>query len=145
MGIDVAWGDTSKFAIVITQYRNNKVEVFYAESFEKPQMNYIIDHIMQLKQRHHCTKVYVDGANPEVIRELKKQNRRISLLLREANRRTDLVFAEQRQLADNTCQLPEETQTDVGMDLYAYVEKIHQNASFVAATDCVPSNRSSHR
>jgi hypothetical protein len=30
MGIDVAWGDTSKFAIIITQYRNNKVEVFYA-------------------------------------------------------------------------------------------------------------------
>ena len=53
MGIDVAWGDTSKFAIVITQYRNNKVEVFYAESFEKPLMNEIINHIMQLKQRHH--------------------------------------------------------------------------------------------
>ena len=71
MGIDVAWGDTSKFAIVITQYRNNKVEVFYAESFDKPLMNEIIDHIMQLKQRHHITKLYVDGANPEVIRELK--------------------------------------------------------------------------
>lgn len=26
---------------------------------------------MQLKQRHHCTKVYVDSSNPEVIRELK--------------------------------------------------------------------------
>ena len=72
-GIDVAWGDTSKFAIVITQYRNNKVEVFYAESFEKPLMNEIINHIMRLKQRHHCTKVYVDGANPEVRRELKKR------------------------------------------------------------------------
>ena len=36
MGVDVAWGDTSKFAIVITQYRNRKVEIFYAESFEKP-------------------------------------------------------------------------------------------------------------
>jgi hypothetical protein len=71
MGIDVAWGDTSKFAIVITQYRNNKVDVFYAESFEKPQMNQIINHILQLKQRHHVTKLYVDGANPEVIRELK--------------------------------------------------------------------------
>ena len=71
MGIDVAWGDTSKFAIVITRYRNNKVEVFYAESFEKPLMNEIIDHIMQLKQRHHITKIYVDGANPEIIRELK--------------------------------------------------------------------------
>ena len=70
MGIDVAWGETSKFAIVITQHRNRKVEVFYAESFEKPQMNQI-NHILQLKQRHHCTKVYVDGANPEVIRELK--------------------------------------------------------------------------
>ena len=56
MGIDVAWGDTSKFAIVITQYRNNKVEVFYAESFEKPLMNEIINHIMQLKQRHHCNQ-----------------------------------------------------------------------------------------
>jgi hypothetical protein len=73
MGIDVAWGDTSKFAIVITQYRNNKVEVFYAESFEKPQMNQIINHILQLKQRHHITKHYVDGANPEVIRELKSR------------------------------------------------------------------------
>jgi hypothetical protein len=72
MGIDVAWGDTSKFAIVITQHRNNKVEVFYAESFDKPQMNQIINHVLQLKQRHHITRVYVDGANPEVIRELKR-------------------------------------------------------------------------
>jgi hypothetical protein len=73
MGIDVAWGSTSQFAIVITQYRNHKVEVFYAESFEKPQMDEIINHIMQLKQRHHTTKVYVDSANPEVIRELKRR------------------------------------------------------------------------
>ena len=73
MGIDVAWGDTSKFAIVVTQYRNNKVEVFYAESFEKPLMNEIINQIMQLKQRHHITKIYCDGANPEVIRELKSR------------------------------------------------------------------------
>lgn len=73
MGIDVAWGDTSKFAIVMTQYHNSKVEVFYAESFEKPQMNDIINHIMQLKHIHHCTRVYVDGANPEVIRELKRR------------------------------------------------------------------------
>ena len=47
------------------------MEVFYAESFEKPLMNHIINHIMKLKQRHHITKIYVDGANPEVIRELK--------------------------------------------------------------------------
>ena len=62
MGIGSAWGDTSKFGIVITQKRNNKVEVFYVKSFEKPQMNNIINHI---------SKVFVDGANPEVTRELK--------------------------------------------------------------------------
>jgi hypothetical protein len=73
MGIDVAWGNTSKFAIVITQYRNRKVEVFYAESFEKPRMNEMVNHIMQLKQSHHITKLYVDGSNPEVIRELKSR------------------------------------------------------------------------
>jgi hypothetical protein len=39
MGIDVAWGDSSKSAIVISQYRNNRVEIFYAKSFEKPRMN----------------------------------------------------------------------------------------------------------
>ena len=73
MEIDVAWGEISKFVIVITQHRNRKVEVFYAESFDKPQMNEIINHIMQLKQKHHCTKVYVDSSNPEVIRELKSR------------------------------------------------------------------------
>ena len=36
-------------------------------------MNQIINHILQLKQRHHITRVYVDGANPEVIRELKRR------------------------------------------------------------------------
>lgn len=36
-------------------------------------MNEIINHIMQLKHRHHCTRVYVDGANPEVIKELKRR------------------------------------------------------------------------
>ena len=36
-------------------------------------MNEIINCIMQLKNRHHITKLYVDGANPEVIRELKSR------------------------------------------------------------------------
>ena len=64
---------TSKFAIITTQYRNDKVEVFYAESFEKPQINVIIYYIMQLKHEHHVTRLYMDGANPEVIREPKRR------------------------------------------------------------------------
>ena len=47
------------------------MEVFYGASFDKPHMNEIINHVMQLKQHHHITKIYLDGANPEVIRELK--------------------------------------------------------------------------
>ena len=54
MGIDVARGDTSKFAIGITQYRNRKVEVLYAASFEKPQMNEIINHIRDITVQR-CT------------------------------------------------------------------------------------------
>ena len=57
----------------ISVHRNRRTEVFYAESFEKPQMSYVINHTMQLKHRHHFTKIYVDGANPEVIRELKSR------------------------------------------------------------------------
>ena len=36
-------------------------------------MDQIINHILQLKQKHHITKLYVDMANPEVIRELKRR------------------------------------------------------------------------
>ena len=108
MGIDVAWEDTSKFAIVITQHRNRKVEVFYAESFEKPQMNYIINHIMRAKAEASYNEIYVDGANPEVIRELKA---RIGEYHDYYGRLTeDQIWAlQQQQLADNTSQLSEET------------------------------------
>ena len=78
MGIDVAWGDTSKFAIVITQYRNNKVEVFYAESFEKPLMNEIVNHIMQLKQRHHCHKVIRGWCKSRSHKRTESKDRRVS-------------------------------------------------------------------
>ena len=105
MGIDVAWGDTSKFAIVIIQYRNNKIEVFYAESFEKPQMNEIINHVMQLKQRHHVTRVYVDGANPEVIRELK---RRIGEYHEYHDFTEEQIWALRNRMANYTRQLSEE-------------------------------------
>ena len=39
----------------------------------------------------------------------------------------------------------EKRHRDAAVDVYAYIEEIHKDTSFVAATDCVPSNRSSHR
>lgn len=90
MGIDPAWGTDSQFAIVITQYRNNKVEVFHAESLQQPYFAEVIDSIMNLKMRHHVTKIYVDGANPEVIHELK---RRIGEYERYENMTDDQIWA----------------------------------------------------
>ena len=143
MGIDVAWGDTSKFAIVITQYRNNKVEVFYAESFEKPLMNDIINHIMQLKQRHHITKIYVDGANPEVIRELKT---RIGEYHDYYGRLTEEQIWSLR--SSNSWQIipvnfQKRHQRNATVDIYVDVKKIHQDPSIASETDSITQNCSS--
>jgi hypothetical protein len=73
MGLDPAWGTSSDFGIVITQKRNGKCEIFHAEHISQPRVYDVINHIMRLKQIHHVTKVYVDAANPEVIRELKER------------------------------------------------------------------------
>ena len=140
MGIDVAWGETSKFAIVITQFRCRKVEVFYAETFEKPQMNYIINHIMQLKQKHHITKIYVDGANPEVIRELKSRIGEYHDYYGRLTEEQIWSLRRQQQLADNTCQLPEKTSRDAAVDIYADVKKIHQDTPITAETDSFAKN-----
>ena len=46
--------------------------------------------MMQLKQRLYITKIYVDGANPEVIRELKTRIGEYHYYYGGANGRTDV-------------------------------------------------------
>jgi hypothetical protein len=129
-------------SIGITQYRNNKTEVIYAESFEKPLMNYIINHIMQLKQRHHITKLYVDGANPEVIRELKAR-------IGEYHDYYGWLTEEQiwALRKSNSWQIIpvnfQKTQRDAAVDIYASVKKVHQDTSITAETDSVIKDRGS--
>ena len=144
MGIDVAWGNTSKFAIVITQYRNRKVEVFYAESFAKPQMNEIINHVMKLKQRHHVTKIYVDGANPEVIRELKAR-------IGEYHDYYGWLTEEQiwALRSSNSWQIIpvnfQKRNRDATVDVYVNVKKAHQDTSNTTEIDSVTENSNSVR
>jgi hypothetical protein len=71
MGIDPGYSIESEFGIVITQKRNNKIEVFHAESIPRPRFGDAIDRILQLKQTHHVTKIFVDGSAVNVVRELK--------------------------------------------------------------------------
>ena len=114
MGIDPAWGTDSQFAIVITQYRNNRVEVFHAENIAQPYFADVMDTIMRLKQKHHVTKLYCDGANPEVIHELKCRIGEYRTI-RANGRRTDLGY-EKRLMANNPSKLPEAARANVELD-----------------------------
>ena len=76
MGIDPGWG-SSPFAIVITQWVDGQIHVLYAEQFERPDFNEMLSIIWRLMTEFELSKknskIYVDGANPSVIKSLKLQ------------------------------------------------------------------------
>ena len=72
VGIDPGFG-SSKFAIVISQYVNGKIQVIHAEEYERPNFTAMINMIWQLKQKcGYISNIYVDAANPEVWESLKR-------------------------------------------------------------------------
>ena len=70
MGIDEGFG-SSRFAVVITQGKDNKIEVIYSEEFDRPLHNDMIDLIMKLKNKHHITRIFVDASNAGFVKNLK--------------------------------------------------------------------------
>jgi hypothetical protein len=73
IGIDPSYG-SSNFAIVATQLVDNKIQVIHAEEYARPNFTEMIEMIWQLKNRMgHVSNIYVDAANPEVIRSLKQE------------------------------------------------------------------------
>ena len=73
IGIDPGFG-SSRFAIVITQYVDGKIQVIHAEEYDRPNFTEMIDTIWQLKQKcGHISNIYVDAANPEVWKSLKRE------------------------------------------------------------------------
>jgi hypothetical protein len=50
IGIDPGFG-SSKFAIVITQYVDGKIQVIHAEEYDRPNFTDMIDKMLQLKQQ----------------------------------------------------------------------------------------------
>jgi hypothetical protein len=72
IGIDPGFG--SRFAIVITQYVDGKIQVIHAEEYDRPNFTVMIDTIWQLKQKcGHISNIYVDAANPEGRESLKRE------------------------------------------------------------------------
>ena len=74
MGIDCGFG-SSAFGIVITRYANEKekVQILYADEFDRPDFNEMLSKIGNLIFEYNPTKIYVDGANPAFIKSLKIQ------------------------------------------------------------------------
>jgi hypothetical protein len=72
-GVDAGFG-SSNFAIVVTQYVDGKIQVIFAEEYERPNFAAMIDKIWQLKQQcGYISNIYVDAANPEVWASLKRE------------------------------------------------------------------------
>jgi hypothetical protein len=72
MGIDPGWG-SSQFAIVITQAKHNHIEVLFAKQFARQNPADMVRYAWELAHRFNVRKIYVDGANPGYIRDLKRR------------------------------------------------------------------------
>jgi hypothetical protein len=82
MGIDPACG-SSAFGIVLLQVANSRIEVLFADEFERPRYEdmstKVIDMIRGLNRRNidqeylDSCKIYVDAANPEFITASKSE------------------------------------------------------------------------
>jgi hypothetical protein len=75
MGIDPAWG--SAFGIVISRFVDGKVQVIYAEDFERADYNEMLQKVWELYLKYNFNgttdRIYIDAANPSFIRSLKIQ------------------------------------------------------------------------
>jgi terminase large subunit-like protein len=71
MGIDPAYGSSS-FGIVITQLADkSQVQVLYADEFQRPDFNEMLNVTVNLINSYNIKRVYIDAANPSFIRSLK--------------------------------------------------------------------------
>ncbi|MGH9983424.1 MAG: hypothetical protein ACRD8W_05640 [Nitrososphaeraceae archaeon] len=74
MGIDPGWGTTG---IVVNQWLNQEIVITYSQEIERADFNDVIDLCLDLIKTYNITRennsnVYVDSANPELIRRLKQ-------------------------------------------------------------------------
>jgi hypothetical protein len=71
MGIDPGFG-SSAFGIVVTRLINEKVQIVFADEYERPDYNEMLNKIFTLVREFDINHLYVDGANPEIISNLKR-------------------------------------------------------------------------
>jgi hypothetical protein len=77
MALDPAWGSTSKYGVVISQFVDRRVVIVYAHEYTKPD---IFDMVLELRrlsnQIGHVTNILIDSNNPEAISSLRREFRK---------------------------------------------------------------------
>ena len=73
IGVDAGFG-SSNFAIVVTQFVDGKIQVIFAEEYERPNFKAMIDRIWDIKQKcGYISNIYSDASNPEIWESLKRE------------------------------------------------------------------------
>jgi hypothetical protein len=73
IGVDAGFG-SSKFAIVVTQFVDGKIQVIFAEECDRPNFQAMKNRIWEIKQKcGYVSNIYVDAANPEIWESLKRE------------------------------------------------------------------------
>lgn len=71
LAVDPGFG-SSKFAILLTQLRNHKIEVLIADEYEQPNFQDMAREVFAIIAKYNVTKTFVDAANPEFAKQLKQ-------------------------------------------------------------------------
>jgi hypothetical protein len=77
LGIDPGFGRNPKLGVgsytglCLTQFRNNRIEVLYAEELIQPDFNELVDIVTVMISKTNTTKVFTDSSNPPLIKSLK--------------------------------------------------------------------------
>ena len=62
------------FAIVATQFVDGKIQVIFAEEYERPNFQAMINRVWEIKQEcGYISNIYVDASSPEIVQALKRE------------------------------------------------------------------------
>ena len=61
------------FGVVVIQWVDGQVQILHAEEYQRPDYNEMLDITWDLIWKYNLTKIYIDGANPAIIRSLKQR------------------------------------------------------------------------
>ena len=78
ISVDPAWGGSSKFAIMVSQFMDGRIQILYASEFDRPEPNDMEQLLLDLAHKYALFteagqngQIIVDGANVSLIKSLK--------------------------------------------------------------------------